>query len=1312
METRHRVGFGAAVLAAGMLVLLTGSLGFAQAISYTHFFAGPAAPVFTGGGPGAWDEFVREKLVIIEDGGVFKMWYVGHTSGGQTTSKVGYATSPDGITWTRHPGNPVVDRPSQDQDISVLKLAPDSYWMYIEVNNAWIDLMTSSDGIRWTPYAGNPVRTVAASPVVWREGSNWFMLYEHMPPSGPFEIYLATSADGRNWADSPLNPVLSQSAFCAPDSIVKDGDTYHLYYHEADGGAWHATSTSLTSWTNRTLLLTDLTSPYVMPRPDGELWSYVWANATTPAYYLRYGRAVVYPLVWPLDEASGSTIEDAAGQGVRGRLAGDTAWTAGVAGSALTFDGIDDYVATDFRLDLPAFTVAAWVRSPAAPLAGASSGPVHRNAQFQINWNHPDPAFRGAVAVRVGGNWYAASFGVLEADTWHHLAATYDGETLCAYKNGVLVGSNTRPSGPADPEEAALALGRHASAEAYFRGMVDEVRLYDRSLGGADVAALLRFDPTPPSAPPALVAQAIGQIVNLSWTAATDAESGIGSYRIYRGTTSGTGKNQLAQVPGTTLAYPDNATLPNTIYYYQVGAVNGAGLEGPWSHEASASPINLPPAAPAGLVATAGNGQVTLDWSDNVEGDLAGYRAYRGTTPGGPYGLLTPSPLTASRFADDSVINDITYRYVVTAVDQAGFESPNSGEASATPRAGVPGLEGHWAFDEGAGTTAQDSSGRGLTGTLVNGPIWITGMMGGALSFDGVDDAVTTTFIRDLAAWTVSVWVRSPAAPAATDPSGPVQREANFQVNWNHLDAAFRGAVGLRVAGHWHAASFGPLSANTWYHLAGTYDGETLRAYKNGVLVASNAAPSGPPDADTHPLAFGRNARRLTQCFRGSIDDVRLWSRALGPDEIAALAVFDQTPPIGPAALAAAAAGQVVTLQWTAASDPESGINAYRVFRGVGAGASKTLLAEVSGSTLTYADAATLPGVIYSYQVAAVNRAGVEGPRSPEAVALTANDAPPPPTGLTATAGFAQVSLHWTPSPAPDVAGYRLYRGTIAGGPYQLLSPSLVAGQAYTDASVASGTTYRYVVTAVDQGGLESPNSNEASATPGTVEAGIEGHWMFDEVSGTVAHDASGHDVNGTLLGGPTWTTGLFGGALGFDGVDDLVTTTYTRNLPAWTVSVWVRSPAPPGDGAGSGPVQRDANFQINWNHPDGQFRGAVALRVAGRWHAAGFGRLEANTWYHLAGTYDGETLRAYRDGILVSANPRPSGPPDQESNPLVFGRHTRAQTAFFRGTVDDVRIWNRVLDAPEIAALAAAHQQTATSSHARSSIHRPIARR
>ena len=466
--------------------------------SFTDFSTGYSKAVLTGGPAGAWDERVREKVQVIQDGGIYKMWYVGHPPGNTRASKVGYATSPDGKTWTKYAGNPIISRSSKDQDISVIKVGASAFRMYVEVNDAYIDLFTSTDGIHWSLHPSSPVKRNAASPVVWQDSGVWYMLYEAMVASPYYNIHLASSPDGISWTDNPANPVIAEDRDMAPDSVVKSGSVYHLYYHgdnrDTAWPAWHAVSTNLIQWTERRELIYNYSSQVTFVKSDGQIWSYVWNLMGDNAYYLRYG-AQPAPLngeylYWNLDEGSGSVAYDSSGNGVNGQLRNSPRWTAGRVNGGLSFDGINDWVETNYNTDFSRWTMSAWVRSPAAPGSGQPSGPVHREMNFQLNWNHPSATFRGAAGVRVRNLWYAAKFGALNSNTWYHLAATYDGETLKAYKNGVLITTNAAPSGVADSDPLTLKLGRQALTKVFFRGVVDEVKVYQRALSASEVAGL------------------------------------------------------------------------------------------------------------------------------------------------------------------------------------------------------------------------------------------------------------------------------------------------------------------------------------------------------------------------------------------------------------------------------------------------------------------------------------------------------------------------------------------------------------------------------------------------------------------------------------------------------------------------------------------------------------------------------------------------------------------------------------------------------------------------------------------------------
>jgi hypothetical protein len=195
---------------------------------------------------------------------------------------------------------------------------------------------------------------------------------------------------------------------------------------------------------------------------------------------------------WKLDETGGDKATDSSGNGHDATIHGDPEWqpSGGKIGGALQLDGDGDYADTGYNENLSTWTIATWVKSPAAPTSANHSGPAHRQANFQINWNHDFPEFRGTAGVFIGTTWYAASFGDLQGDTWYHLAATFDGTSLKAYTNGTLVTNNPNAIGVPGIETETLKLGRHAVEDAYFMGMIDDVRLYNFGLTKAEIQQL------------------------------------------------------------------------------------------------------------------------------------------------------------------------------------------------------------------------------------------------------------------------------------------------------------------------------------------------------------------------------------------------------------------------------------------------------------------------------------------------------------------------------------------------------------------------------------------------------------------------------------------------------------------------------------------------------------------------------------------------------------------------------------------------------------------------------------------------------
>ena len=295
--------------------------------------------------------------------------------------------------------------------------------------------------------------------------------------------------------------------------------------------------------------------------------------------------------------------------------------------------------------------------------------------------------------------------------------------------------------------------------------------------------------------------------------------------------------------------------------------------------ELEATPLNIKPTAIRPLPADGGSvafyDETRLSWMPGAH--VNEHKVYFGTSVD-PMLLLAEVADACSITAPD-LEKALTYYWRVDEIQPDGSIVTGDIWSFDTGK-----LVGFWELDG----NADDSSGCENHGTIVGEPNLVTGKVGGALQFDGIDDSVRTDYATDLPTWTVALWVKSPTAPSSGSPNGLVHRQKNLQINFNHTSEDFQAAAALSVADQWYAAGFGQLQADTWYHLAATYDGENLKAYTNGVLITDNPDPSGPPDKETTTLKFARHAN-YGDHFKGTIDDICLYSYDLSADEVAAI---------------------------------------------------------------------------------------------------------------------------------------------------------------------------------------------------------------------------------------------------------------------------------------------------------------------------------------------------------------------------------------------------------------------------------------
>ncbi len=206
------------------------------------------------------------------------------------------------------------------------------------------------------------------------------------------------------------------------------------------------------------------------------------------------------------------------------------------------------------------------------------------------------------------------------------------------------------------------------------------------------------------------------------------------------------------------------------------------------------------------------------------------------------------------------------------------------------------GLVAHWTFDETTGTVAQDSSGNGLDGTLVGGPQWVPGRIDGALQFDGSNDYVRAPHIPfDNRSFTIAMWVNpvlhtDQQVVFAQHQAGSTDLSLHFRLGGPGIGGGNVPLRGVRMAFYANDldTAGGIIQDNTWYHITFWYDFENQnrKIYVNGVQEAQGAAtPYLGTSGDTRIGQWNNN-----QWFRGIIDEVRIYNKALSQAEVASLA--------------------------------------------------------------------------------------------------------------------------------------------------------------------------------------------------------------------------------------------------------------------------------------------------------------------------------------------------------------------------------------------------------------------------------------
>ncbi|WP_426750370.1 LamG-like jellyroll fold domain-containing protein [Myxococcus sp. Y35] len=271
--------------------------------------------------------------------------------------------------------------------------------------------------------------------------------------------------------------------------------------------------------------------------------------------------------------------------------------------------------------------------------------------------------------------------------------------------------------------------------------------------------------------------------------------------------------------------------------------------------------------------------------SSGPDGDVLSYQWFQYREAGTHAGAVSLSGSTArdASFVAPTVSAPATVHIILAVRDDGSprLTSYRRVVVTVTPSGAGAGPVGHWALDEGSGGTTADATAHGVTGTLVNGPVWTAGKQGSAVELDGTDDRIdlgNPSHLQLTGAMTVSAWVWVDAFAE----NGRIINKQGGSTNrgWS-LNVESGGYASFQVASS--ATSLvlvdgTALPTGQWVHLAGTYEpGVALRLYVNGV--------PGSQRNSTLNVAIGNRPVGGTP-FNGRIDEVRVYNRVLTPAEL------------------------------------------------------------------------------------------------------------------------------------------------------------------------------------------------------------------------------------------------------------------------------------------------------------------------------------------------------------------------------------------------------------------------------------------
>ncbi|HEY7165683.1 MAG TPA: tandem-95 repeat protein [Candidatus Binatia bacterium] len=610
-----------------------------------------------------------------------------------------------------------------------------------------------------------------------------------------------------------------------------------------------------------------------------------------------------------------------------GVLQNGTTFTGGQFGQAFSFDGVDDYVQLLNSITNPfpaaGFTYAFWV-NPADTPAGRSRT-IASNHITSGNWWNGISLVNGQMELLLQNSSTGQSFtwtttNTLSPNSWQHVAVVYKNQgnqstDALIYINGSPAAVTASGSGYTSgfspgytaSDGLGLVLGRlvEDTPRAYFKGLMDEVQFYTRTLSAAEVQAIINT--------PGKLVQS-GNFTTPAGDFSTLAANSDGT--LTRTFNDGTKVNFNAQ--GLQASVVDRNGNTMTYAYNGSGRLSSltdpAGLVTTLSYGGNLLSSITDPAGRVTAFQYDGAGNLSRVTFPDGSSRFFGYDSkHRMTSETDQRGFTVQRQYDSAGRLVSAAFPDGSSRSAKSA-QTVGFVDASTGLGSiSNPAPVVRPTDALATYTDGNGnpqtvkvgkfgapqqitdaqgqTTTIDRSGN--DGRLQNGASFAAGRVGQAFSLDGIDDFVTMGDVLDVAAgsFTVEAWVNTNVLDGnfhhiiskgqATYPNYQLMIGSNNR---------FRFSAETRPGETDDAFATSTVSTSTWYHVAGVRDTAAckLRIYVNGSLEGEITLTTCAGDlSNSDSFQVGQGSSDFF--WNGLIDEVGVYSRSLSSAEIAAL---------------------------------------------------------------------------------------------------------------------------------------------------------------------------------------------------------------------------------------------------------------------------------------------------------------------------------------------------------------------------------------------------------------------------------------